>query len=184
MPLTKLVKSKADKEERIVELAQSKLPEIQSIAIELYNSPARRNDDLVNWFITAGYKGTIAETGNEPLARANWEQIARWASLKVDELALVPIEQRKDLWMIAMSIIIAASKRQAEIESGLVTESFKLGTEAADDLIRDTKGISKQTLKDSPFLIKQEINGRKEAKKVAAKQSAKENKDNGNKNRP
>jgi hypothetical protein len=158
MPLSKFVQSSADRQEALEALAIDKLPEIQSIALELYNSPQRRNDDIIDWFIADGYQKTLAETGNEDVANAIWTDVAALLELKINDLAAVPANERGDIWTLAASIIVAASKRQAEIESGLVTA---IGNDAGEDLKANIKGLSREQLKGATFHIKTELQNRK-----------------------
>jgi len=169
MPLGKLVEETTKTQRELKALAISKMPEIQAIALELYNAPEKRFDFILNWYIEAGYKSSLAETGNEVLARAQWEQVASMVSMKLDQLATIPLSERGDLWTIAVSIIMSAAKRQAELESGLTSQSLRIGTQEGDDQKRLTKGISKEVLKSSPYEIKASIKAADKAEKDAKK---------------
>ena len=114
MPLSKFVQSSADRQEALTALAVSKLPEIQRIALELYNDPERRRDVISFGFLRDGYERAIMAGTPEEDAARTWDRVAEMVDMKLDELAAVPFDQRDDLQIIAMSIILAASKQQAE----------------------------------------------------------------------
>ncbi len=167
MPLSKFVQSSADRQEALIELAESKLPMIRSIALELYNNPEKRRDKIAFDFLKDGYDRAVNAGVSEEAAGEQWDIVAELVDMKLDELLAVPYDERDDLHMVAMAIILAASKRQAEIESGLIIEAARIGKEAGEDLKANTKGMSRETLKRSPYHIKEELKKRKAAKKAA-----------------
>jgi hypothetical protein len=166
MPLSKFVQSSADRQEALEALAVSKLPDIQRIALELYNDPERRRDVISFGFLRDGYERAIASGTPEEDAARTWDRIADMVDMKLDDLAAVPFDQRDDLQIIAMSIILAASKQQAEIESGLITEAAIIGKESGEDLKANTKGLSRETLESATFHIKDELAARKKQRKA------------------
>jgi len=164
VPLTEFVKTSADRQEALQELGESKLPLITSIALSLYNDPEGRRDAIAFSFLQDGYNRAVASGTSEEVAAEQWEQIAELVDMKLDDLASVPYDQRSDLEIIAMSIILAASKQQAEAESGLVMEAAKIGKESGDELKQITKGVTKKQLEGATFAIKDELAARKKAK--------------------
>ena len=142
-------------------MALSKLPEIQSRALDLYNNPSERNDLLTNRYLMAGFKQMVIETGNEELAAAYWDHVALMADLSLDELAAVPVGERGDVWYAAAGIITSVSREQAVAESGLLSDSMVKGAEMGDELGRVTKGLSRDALTGATYHIQTELKARK-----------------------
>jgi hypothetical protein len=169
MPLSRLVEAKEKTQGALKDMAISKLPEIQSIAMSLYNDPEARRPNIINDYITEGYKLDLLETGNKDLSKAKWDRIAQMVEMKADDLAMIPSRDRGDLWYIAMSIIVSASNEQAAIMSGETTESFRIGDQEAKDLRKYAGDIPLEKLVGAPFKIKEAIRNGEKARRKAAK---------------
>jgi hypothetical protein len=166
MPLTKFVEASADRQESIEDLAKKKAPEIKERFDYLVNNPSDINPVILDDFLVDGYEVMVAETGNEELAQAYWDQVAVMVETSLDILAQTPVEQRGDVWNSAVSILVSAAQIQAEIESGMVAESAVIGIESGKELRSITKDIPNDKLKEATFNIKPELKKRKKEKKA------------------
>jgi len=165
MPLKSFVQFSADRHEEIEELALSRLPAIQGRALELYNDPDARSDELTKRYLFAGYSAMVAEIGNEELAAAYWDNVAELVDLPVDVLAEASQGGRGDVWTAAMGIILAVSMEQARGESGLTVEAAAKGVEMGEELKTVAKGLGRKGLEGATFHIRTELKERKEKKK-------------------
>ena len=165
MPLSKFVAASADRQEAIETVAKEKQPAIKTRFNHLVNNPHNIVPDILDDFITDGFEVMLAETGNEALATAFWEQVAFMLQSPLDVLAETPVEQRGDVWNAATSVLVSVAQIQAEIESGLIQEAAVIGVESGAELKTLTKGIPNERLKKATFNIKPELAKRKKERK-------------------
>lgn len=164
MSLDAFVAYSADRHEGIEKLALSKLPDIQSRALDLYNNPGDRSDVLTKRYLFAGYQSMVRETGNEELAAAYWDQVSTMVDTSVDDLASTPVGDRGDVWATAMGIVLAVSLEQAQAESGITIEAAAMGAEMGNELNRVTRRMSIGALSGATYHIKTELEERKKHK--------------------
>lgn len=173
MPLSKFLQASADRQEEIELLSESYQPIISRRFQELVNEPDSLNPVIVEDFLIDGLEQMVAETGNEELANAYWNQVVEMVQYPLDFLAETPVEQRSAVWDTATSLIVSAAQIQAEIESGLFTRAAEIGIESGAELKQLTSGIPKEQLKKATFNIKPELKARKKARKNDNSQGSK-----------
>lgn len=141
----------------VEDMARESAPAIRERLVVLLNDPVARNDYLTEWFLRDGFNKMAQSTGNAGLARAYWSAVAELADEKMDTLAETPVEKRDDIWSQAASIILAVSKLQARIESGVVQEIMARAIEIADERKRALSGLTPEEIAAKDYLIKDEI---------------------------
>jgi hypothetical protein len=141
----------------VEDIARESAPTVRDRIRVLLNDPIARNDYLTEWFLRDGFDKMSASTGNAGLARAYWSAVAELADEKLDTLAATPVEKRDDIWSQAASIVLAVSKLQARMESGVVQEIMARAIETADERKRALRGITPDEVAAKDYMIKDEI---------------------------
>ena len=142
------------------DIALAKSAWIRERVLKLYENPEEREDSILGWFITAEIKNMTNDIGADA-AIAYYGKVAELVDLTLTELAGVPIKERGNVWNEAISIIMSASQRQAFIESGLASESLKLGAELGNELKILAPKLTKDDILNADYHVADKIKNKK-----------------------
>ena len=136
---------------------EKNLPTIQKRVFELYKDPSRRLDVVYDYFINAGVRADIESGQSEDYANNTWAEIDQLVELPLDELQSIPRQQRSDNENTAMTIIMAASNLQAELETGLLARATAKGLELGEDNAQLMKGVKRSEIGNVSANVKGEF---------------------------
>lgn len=168
MTLKAFVESASDRQSETEHNAEQSLGEVQTLFLELLNNPEKRSDFIYDSFILDGFANSSLSV-SEDSATETWELIADLVEMPFDELNSIPVLERSTEWQLAAQIQTAAASMQAQIMSGLVSQSLADGVENGKDLAADAKGLSRKQLEGVHTEMSKRMSEKKKAKKEAAK---------------
>jgi hypothetical protein len=111
----------------IQNLVKDKKPAVQQTYLELLNAPEQRTPEILESFIDAEFRRSMAEHGNEELATAYWSEVEMLASMSWDELNEMPMNERGDLFSKAREMMSAVSMQEAMIRESVYADAITTG---------------------------------------------------------
>lgn len=168
MTLDAFVESASERQSETEHNAEQNIGQVQELFIELLNTPEKRSEFIYDRFILDGFANSSLSV-SEDSAAETWELIADLVEMPFDELNTIPVVERSTEWQLAAQIQVAAASQQAQIMSGLVSQSVADGVENGKDLASESKGLSRKQLEGVHTEMSKRMSDKKKAKKDAAK---------------
>ena len=163
--LDKFVDSAVERQAETEVNAEQNIDQVQQLYLKFLNNPEERNPAIWDWFVQDEIisAGRIMDGDTLDIYLA---ELAQLIDLKFDDLQRVPVVEREGVWNAAEEMMSAAASRQAQIESGLVSQALKDGVENGFELAKEAAKLNRTQLQNiSNVRMKEAMKERKEQKR-------------------